>query len=161
MATFVPLDGQITSLPVFSGTLTGGEVQEIVSPGTAAAGVSYQATLASIASFFSAFNFISSTVITTGATLASPYLMLTTDTQILFKKTAGSPSYLRAPLAASMRAPFPVVIKDIKGDAATNPITVLFSGGELIDGASTLSINNAYGWVRINPNPGGGAWFES
>ena len=160
-ATFVPVDGRLTSLEVLNITLAGGEVMEIVSPGTAADGNNYQVTTAVLAAYFGAFPFISTTVITGGATLATPYDILSTDTRILFNKSVGSASYAVAPLAASMARPYPILIKDFKGDAGINPIQISFTGGELCDGLSTLTIGNPYGWVTINPAPGGGSWFMS
>jgi hypothetical protein len=156
----VPTDGQITSLTTLAGPLTGGEVMEIVSPGNAAQGNSYQITLNVLATFFSVTS-ATTEVITAGATFSSPYLILTTDGKILFNKTVGAPSYTQAPLAASMLITSAILIKDLKGDAATNNITVVFTSGELCDGLSQVVISNNYGWVRVNPTPGGGSWFQS
>ena len=50
---FIPADGRITSLQSLPIPLTGGEVIEIVSPGTAAAGNNYQVLLSVLAAFFS------------------------------------------------------------------------------------------------------------
>ena len=158
---FVPLDGRITSLPVLGGVLTGGEVMEIISPGNASNGNNYQVTTAFLASFFAAYPSQNTTLIKSGATLASPYLVLPANTRILFDKTVGSPSYMVFPPAASMAAPGPILIKDFKGDAATNNITITFSNGEECDGLPELLIENAFGWVTINPGPQGGAWYIS
>lgn len=160
-ATFVPLDGRLTSLEVLNIILAGGEVMEIVSPGNAQSGNNFQVTTAVLAAYFGAFPFISTTEITAGATLASPYAILSTDTRLLFNKTIGSASYGVAPLAASMARPYPILIKDLKGDAGTNPIQITFTGGELCDGLDTLTIGNPYGWVTINPAPNGGSWYMS
>lgn len=154
----VPLDGRITSQNVLNIALNGGEVMEIVSPGNAALGNTYQVTTAALAAFFAAFPFLDTTLVTAGST----YNMLTTDTLILVDKTIGSPTSIVVPLAGSMVFPFPVIIKDGKGDAATNNITVTFTGGQLVDGQSSLVIDNAYGWVTINPFPVTGAsWYET
>ena len=155
-----PQDGQITSLTSLGGPLTGSEVMEIVSPGNAAQGNSYQVTLSVLATFF-AVTTGTIEVITAGATFASPYLILPTDGTLLFDKTVGAPSYAQAPLAASMLLTGAIIIKDLKGDAATNNITVVFTSGELCDGQSQVVVNNDYGWVRITPTPGGGSWFQS
>ena len=157
--SFVPTDGQITSLQLLNLPLTGGEVQEIVSPGNANAGNSFQVTTAVLAAFYAAFSFLNTETITAGATLASPYDVETTDTRILFNKTIGSASYALLPAAASMAYPFPVLFKDLKGDAATNNITINFTGGQRCDGLTQLVISNAYGWVEVNPVPGGTAWY--
>jgi hypothetical protein len=158
-ATFVPLDGRLTSLQVLNIPLGGGEVMEIVSPGTAAAGNNYQVTTAVLAAFFAAFQALNREDITSGATLATPYNVLPTDTQLLLNKSIGSPSYVVFPSAGSMAYPFGVLVKDLKGDAATNNITISFSGGQLCDGQSSIVLQNNYDWVTINPAPGGGAWF--
>ncbi len=48
----VPLDGRITSQNVLSGPLTGNEVMEIVSPGNASQGNTFQILLNTLAVFF-------------------------------------------------------------------------------------------------------------
>jgi hypothetical protein len=160
-ATFVPVDGRITSLEVLNIPLTGSEVHEIVSPGNEEEGNNYQVTLLVEAAFYAAFPYLATTVITGGATLATPYDILTTDTRILFNKGVGSASYALAPLASSMARPYPLLIKDFKGDAGVNPIQISFTGGELCDGLATITIANPYGWVTINPAPSGGSWYQS
>jgi hypothetical protein len=156
---FVPLDGRITSMPVLSGPLTGGEAMYAVSPGNATQGNSYQVTTAVLAAFMAAFPYLNEELITAGATIASPYNVEITDTRILFNKTLGSASYAIMPLAALMVYPFGVTFVDVKGDAGTNPITISFTNGELCNGAAEAIIDNNYGWVTVNPYPGGGQWF--
>ena len=156
---FVPLDGRITSLPLLSGTLTGGEVMEIISPGNVENGNNYQIQTVTLASFFSAYPYLNANLILTGATLGSPFEAQTTTTRVLFDKITGSPSYIVFPPAATMSAPFPILIKDFKGDAATNNITINFSNNEKCDGLSELLIENAYGWVIIAPSPLGAGWY--
>lgn len=158
--SFTPVDGQITSLEQLNLPLTGGEVMEIVSPGNAAQGNSYQVTLTQMAGFFSA-NPATTEVILSGATSINPYLILPNDGIILFNKTAGSASFTIAPLASSMFSTNPILIKDLKGDAATNPITISFTGIQLCDGLASIVISNDYGWTRITPAPGGAAWYQS
>ena len=158
---FVPIDGRLTSLQLLNIALTGTEVMEIVSPGNAANGNNYQVTLNILAAFFAASSGITTELITAGATLSSPYVIATTDTRILFNKTVSSTSYAVAPLASTMLFSAGVLIKDLKGDAATNNITVIFMGGELCDGASSVVIDTAYGWGTITPVPGGGAWYQA
>lgn len=160
-ATFIPVDGRLTSLQVLDLTLTGDEVMEIVSPGNAEEGNNFQVTTLALSGFFSSYPYSFRTVITAGATLASPYAILTTATAILFNKTIASASYAVAPVASTMVYPFPVLIKDLKGDADANPIRITFTSGELCDGLTELTIANPYGWLTINPVPGGGAWYQS
>ena len=159
-ATFVPLDGRLTSLETLNIALTGDEVMEIVSPGNAEEGNNYQVTIAVLAAYFSSFIEFDTVVIISGATVGTPYDILVSTDKILLNKTIASASFLIAPLASSMTAPS-VFIKDLKGDADVNPIQISFTGGELCDGLSTLTIDNPYGWVTINPVPGGGGWYQS
>lgn len=155
----IPLDGRITSLEMLPIALAGDEVMEIVSPGDAANGNNYQVTTAVLAAYFRSFSSLSTTIITAGATLATPYNIVVTDTRILFNKTVPSASYAVAPLAASMAAA--VLIKDFKGNADVFPIQISFTGGELCDGLSTVTLSNSYAWTNINPTPGGGSWYLS
>lgn len=156
----VPVDGRLTSLNPLSLPLTGGEVLYIVSPGNAAFGNSYQVTVATLAAFMAAFPALNAEYITSGATSISPYAVLTTDTAILFRKTIPSASFAVMPSAVSMKFPGPVLFKDLKGDAASNKVTVSFTGGELCDGLGSVVIDSDYGWVRIAPVEGGGAWYQ-
>ena len=158
-ALFIPLDGRITSQNVLGPPLTGGEVMEIVAPGNAAQGNTYQVTTDIIAAFAAAFPLLNTELITSGATLGSPYLAATTDTRILFRKTIGSPSYAMLPQASTMQYGQAILFKDLNGDAETNNITISFSNGELCDGLSEVVINNNYGWLTINPVPFGGSWY--
>lgn len=161
MPVAVPADGRLTSQAVLDLPLAGDEVMLIVSPGNAATGNSYQVTTGVLAAFFAAFPVLNTTVITAGATNVSPYDVATTDTRILFNKTLASDSFALLPIASSMAYPYGILFKDVKGDADVNPITMTFSGGELCDGQASVTIENAFGWVTINPVPGGGAWFQS
>lgn len=157
---FIPLDGRITSQNVLSSPLDGTEAMEIVSPGNATQGNTYQVTTAALAAFMSAFPILNAETITTGATAGIPYNVQTTDTLILFEKVIPSASYTVLPLAATMVYPFGVTFKDISGNANTYPITILFTNGELCDGLSQLVIEDNYGWVSILPVRGGGAWYQ-
>src|ERR1017187_6121311 len=129
-ALAIPLDGRITSQNALDLALAGDEVMEIVSPGNAARGNTYQVSTAVLAAFFAAYPFLNTEIIKAGATSISPYDVETTDTRVLFNKTLASASFAVMPLSASMAYPFGVLFKDIKGDAGTNPITITFSGGE-------------------------------
>jgi hypothetical protein len=160
-ATFVPLDGRLTSMQLFTANLAGTEVMELVMPNNSQTGQNYQITTALLAAFFSAYPYINTTIVVAGATLVNPFNIPTNTTRLLVNKTIASDSYLLAPLAASMLTPFPILIKDLAGNASTHPITISFSGGELCDGLSTLSLVNDYGWLTINPVPGGSAWYQS
>lgn len=141
----------ISSLPLAI-SLDGGEEVPIVQGGT-----TKRTTTGAIATTYGQLN---TEIVLAGATLASPFLVGVMDSTVLFDKIVGAASYALMPLAAAMEFTSPVLFKDIKGDAATNNITVVFSGGEECDGLSSLSITNDYGWISIRPLPGGGGWYE-
>jgi hypothetical protein len=149
-----PVDGRITSLPTLGPTLTGGEVMYIVSPGNSQSGVSYQITVLSMAQYFNSVLYGIPTFVTSGAV----YDSIATDSRILVNKTVGSATSVV--LLASTSYSFPVLVKDIKGDAGTNPITVTFSGGQTIDGLSSVVIDNNFGYFWFNPLASGG-WYDA
>ena len=157
----IPSDGRLTSQSTLTGTMAGSEVMYIVSPGTEAAGSSYQVALSTLAGYFAVFPLLNPTTITSGATALDPYDVLVTDTRILFNKTVGAASYALMPLSSTMTYPFGVLIKDYKGDAPTNNITVTFSGGELCDGQSEVVIDSFYGWATLFPRPDGTGWYQA
>jgi len=160
-ATFIPLDGRVTSLQILNLPLTGTEVMEIVSPGNVQFGNNFQVTINVLAAYFSSYPYLNTTVIETGATSITPYEILPTDSRILVDKTVGAATFIEAPLAVTMLSQFPVLIKDEKGDAATNNITITFDDAGGCDGQAEVVIDTNYGWVTINPRPGGGGWYES
>lgn len=153
MAT-IPQDGRLTSQNVLTGTLDSTSVIYIVSPGNAAAGQSYQVSLLTLANYFSGFVFGSPTIITSG----SVYNSVSTDTRILVNKTVGSATSVV--LLPSSSYSTPILVKDLKGDSNTNPITVTFSSGQLIDGLSEVVIDNPYGYFWFNPLSTGG-WYDA
>lgn len=126
----------------------------IVSPGNAAQGVSYQVTTQILGSYFASFIFLQPTIITSG----SSYNSVSTDSRILVNKTVGSATSIL--LLPSASYSLPVLVKDLKGDAGTNPITVTFSGSQTIDGLSEIIINNNYGYLWFNPLSTGG-WYDA
>jgi hypothetical protein len=77
---------------------------------------------------------------------ASPVTMTSSDTVLVVRKTTGSATAITLPTPNG--AGQVITIKDGKGDAATNPITVTPSSGT-IDGAANVAINTAYGVVRL------------
>lgn len=134
--------GQMTDLPSFPTSLDLTALMEIVSPGTAAAGINYSITLAQLALLVGSGG--APTIITSGATYAS----VATDTRILVNKTIGSATTITLLGAGSYYQP--ILIKDLKGDADVNNITINFTG--TFDGiASPLTISTQFGWVWFNP----------
>ncbi len=233
---FIPLDGRITSLQVLIPALAGDEVLEIVSPGNASLGNSYQVSTDVLAAFFganialeadsilanptavagmgisvsigatldfvgtalqtlaitgdatsNANSFVTTVVKVNGVAygaspavdtipvvtspnvvtyssasavndlLATPteitsgatYNSVATDKRILVKKTVGSATSIVLSAAATKEGP--VLVKDIKGDADVNAITVTFTGGDTADGLASVPINFKYGGYWFNP----------
>lgn len=142
--------GQMTDLPPFSGAFDPTALLEIVSPGTAELGVNYAITLGQLVALFGGVPVF----ITSG----SVYNSLVSDQRILVNKTIGGPeSIILAPSAGYF---LPVLVKDLKGDADVNPITVTFSGGQLMDGLTQVVINNPFGFFWFNPLASGG-WYDA
>lgn len=154
-ALFIPSDGRLTSQNSLTGTLDGTELMYIVSPGTQGQGISYKITTGVLATFFSAYPYLNTEIITAG----SIYNVAPTDTRILVNKTLPSPTTIQFPAPSSMVYPFSILIKDIKGDADVNPITINFTSGALCDGLSSFVLSTSYQWTTINPVPGANAWY--
>ena len=150
----IPSDGRLPSFPVLTTKLTGGELMYIVSPGNNAQGQSFGITTSALATYFSTFIANSPTIIVSGAT----YNSVATDTRILVNKSVGSATSIL--LLPSTSYTLPVLVKDLKGDSPTNPITVTFSGGQTMDGLSSIVINNPYGYFWFNPLATGG-WYDA
>src|SRR6185503_19650071 len=120
VALNIPSDGRLTSQNLLTGTLNGLEVMYIVSPGNVQFGNSYQVTLDTLAAFMAAFPENNTEIVTAGVS----YAVLTTDTRILVNKTLGSPTSIIFPPANSMIYGGDILVKDLKGDAETNNITL-------------------------------------
>jgi hypothetical protein len=159
-APFVPaLDtftgGQMTDLPSFPGTnVDPTALFEIVSPGNPNQAVNYSITALQLGIFVAGVLYANPTFVTSGAV----YNSVAADTRILVNKTVGSATSVV--LLGATNYALPVLVKDLKGDAATNPITVTFSGVETLDGLSQIVINNAFGYFWFNPLMTGG-WYDA
>lgn len=149
---FVFAGGQMTDLPPFTLTdFVGSELMEIVSPADPADALNYAITTLQLAFLLGAFVYQPTEVV-----VGTVYNVLPSDTRILVKKTIGSATSIVFGL--SQAQPLPVLVKDLKGDADVNPITITFTGGQLADGLSTVTINTPYGGYWINPLAEGG-WY--
>ena len=146
--------GQMTDLPAYppGRTPDGTELLEIVAPGNAADGVNYAIPISTLSLIIVPYV---NTIITTGATIGSPYQVPTDVSRALFNKTVGSATYVVFDASANYGQP--VLIRDLKGDADVNNITISFTGGELCDGLTTLVISNPYGGYILNPLASG--WY--
>ena len=144
----------ITSLPLAIG-LTADDQFVIVQGGT-----TKRVPLSTISSFINPSESGVTVIITAGATLANPYTVTAGVGRVLVDKTVGAATYIDLSIASTYGG-VPVLIKDIKGDAATNNITINFSGGELVDGLSQLVLSTNYAWVQVTPFPLGGGWYLS
>lgn len=85
----------------------------------------------------------------------SPYVPLSTDT-FLMVDTTGGPVEIDL-TAAAARNGVSLVIKDYKGNAANNNITIKPNGAETVDGftnAAPLKINANYDGVNLRPRAG-------
>jgi hypothetical protein len=141
--------GQMTDLPAFPETLFDGtELFELVGFSQESGGVNYAITAALLSAYLLGFNY-QNTIITSGATVGSPYAVLATDTRVLFNKAVASASY--AVLGPAADQPQPVLIRDLLGDASTNSITVSFDGSETCDGLSSVVISTDFGGYVFNP----------
>lgn len=146
--------GQMTDLPVFTGAYDPTALVELVSPGNVNGGANYSVTLALLSAFVAA-GLSAPTIITAGATLGLPYVALTTDFRVLLNKTIASASYVN--LGSAVNRAAPIMVRDLKGDANVNSITVSFTG--TCDGlASPIVIDAPYGGWTFNPLPNGN-WY--
>lgn len=86
-----------------------------------------------------------------------------TEAGVGINKSVGAATAVTIPSPATRNAngALPIQIKDIKGDAETNNITISASGGALIDGAATWVIAQAYGYTVLVPLADGSAYYVS
>lgn len=81
----------------------------------------------------------------TVVTAAGTYAVLTTDCVVIINKTVGAATTVN--LSSTLQTGRVVIVKDGKGDANANNITVA-GNGKNIDGAATATINTNYGVGR-------------
>lgn len=135
--------GQMTDLPEFDGPFDGTELFELVAPGNVEEGINYSVNLAQLAAYIIA---PTPTFVTSGPTYAS----VATDVRILVDLAVAGP--LTITLLGSGAYLQPILVKDIGGTCdGTNTITVVFTGGETMDGLTTVVLSNPYAWFWFNP----------
>ena len=143
--------GQMTDLPAYPGTLDLTALFEIVSPGTAAGGVNYGITSLQLAALLFGSQFSNPTFLKTGTS----YQSVATDTRILSQLSAPAPFTIT--MLPSANYSQPILIKDILGTwGPTNTMTINFSGGQTMDGQSSLVFSSPYQWIWLNPLAAGG-----
>ncbi len=145
--------GPISVMTLYAGPFVGTECFPLIVPTTGTQFANYRITLAAL-TVAVAGGAVAPTIITSGATLISPYSVTGTEQQILVDKTVGAATGILLPLSASKTGP--VFVKDLKGDALTNPISVTFSGGQSCDGLTTYPIDFNYACVWFFPLAAGG-----
>lgn len=144
----------MTDLPSFDSTFDGTELFEIVAPGNVEEGVNYSITSLLLAQLLSLLT-VSNTIITSGATTGSPYVVPSDETRILINKTVPSDSAVN--IGGGADRLLPVMIRDLAGNADTYNISVSFTG--TCDGLpSPIVISNPYGGWVFNPLANGD-WF--
>lgn len=148
--------GQMTDLPVFSGTLNGTELMEVVAAPTgqsnAAAGVNYQITTELLATLLGQLN-ITAVILVDGqhSTVGDPYLPPSGVARIYVNKAIAEPTYITfSPASSYVVEP---LVKDIAGtaDASGNGIIVQFTGLEGADGNTIVPIETPYGGYFFRP----------
>lgn len=91
----------------------------------------------------------------TAAPISTPVVVNGTFTAVtagyfFVKRTVSANLTFHMPsFPGSAQPPFLIVIKDTKGDAGTNPITIVDDAGKTFDGATQLLINTPYGAVQL------------
>lgn len=147
--------GQMTDLPVFSGTLNGTELMEIVAAPSGqtneAAGVNYQITTALLASLLIELG-LTTVIITNGqyTNPAAPYTPGPLVGRIYINKSVAEATYIK--FAASTTYVVEPLVKDVAGtlDGVTGIATVTFTG-ETADGNATVPIATPYGGYTFRP----------
>jgi hypothetical protein len=100
--------------------------------------------------------------------LVPPNIILTSKDSLVLVNTQ-SPASVSMPdvvrwvlgTAAQQCPPFArmIVIKDLTGNAAVNPITVVAAQGQKIDAAQSVVINVNFGVLRLYPRPDLRGWI--
>lgn len=85
----------------------------------------------------------------------SPYTISVSDDVILVDVLG--PAIINLPEGAGGNNKRSYVVKDISGNASTNPITIIADGARLIDGVSFAMLNGGYSHIQVVSD--GTKWF--
>lgn len=80
-------------------------------------------------------------------TTAGPVVMGATDLVVILAKTVGAATQVTLP--ANPTPGRRAVVWDANGDSETNAITIVGAAGEIINGASSLTVNTPYGVAAL------------
>lgn len=134
---------QIPQLPTVSSVALDAALEAVQ------AGVSVQINVAQILGLITSFSFgaLPFRVVTSNADSN----FLATDTVLLINKTVGGATSVVLPASPLLSATYTrvIVIKDMKGDAGTNNITLDAGSGSLINGQQTLVMDANYGTTML------------
>jgi hypothetical protein len=154
--------GQLTDLPVFTGTFNGTEIVEIVAApygqSNAAAGVNYQISTALLAALLSRLQ-LTTVIIEQGqyTNPANPYIPGAAVSRIYVNKPIAEVTYIQFGEALNYFGE--PLVKDIAGTATAGlGITVTFTGGQSADGNTTVPIETGYGGYFFRPILSIGTW---
>lgn len=148
--------GQMTDLPVFSGTFDGTELFEVVAPGNVTLGINYSITSTLLAALLVDLA-LAPVIIANGqyTNPASPYEVPPGVNRVYVNKTAAEATYIQ--LGATASALGEPLVREVAGTNG-NTITVSFTGGEEADGNATVPIQAAYGGYFFRPISTLGQW---
>ena len=148
--------GQMTDLPVFTGTLNGSELMEVVAAGTGQSvvteGVNYQIDTAQLSALLISLA-QSSVIITDGqhTTPGDPYIPTPFIGRVYVNKSVAEPTYIHFDRATTYSVE--PLVQDVAGtlDGVTGIITCTFTGGESANGITAIPIATPYGGYFFRP----------
>ena len=89
----------------------------------------------------------------------SPYLVQLTDTYLAVDTSGGSVTITLQ--ASAARNNTPLTIKDITGNAAANPISLVPNGAETVDTLAPYPMDSNFLAISIIPKTGGGYFVDA